>query len=100
VGIAEAVQDAYGADVELSRIKQERCLRFVRRAMYVHAMNVRLDVHGVNIVGRRQAIGCGGQMSNTAQDEDNRRITLGALQSAERDLTNPIVPPSEPRVIR
>src|SRR5450432_3701377 len=50
-------------------------------------MNIGLDVHGVNVVGRHLA--SGGQMSSIAQDkdpeEDNQRIMLGLLQSVERD---------------
>ena len=50
----------------------------------VHQVNVRLDVHDVNVVEGRQRRPWG-HMSSTAQNEDNQRIVLGLLQSVEHD---------------
>jgi hypothetical protein len=66
----------------------------------IFAVNVRLDVHGVNGVGRRLAIGCGGQMSSTDEGEDNRGIMPVSWPPIERDPAKPIMPPSELRVVR
>jgi hypothetical protein len=50
----------------------------------VYGVNVRVDVHGVDVVRRHPPTGRGAQMSNTAEDTDDRYTGLWVSQGIER----------------
>ena len=50
----------------------------------VYGVNVRVDVHGVDVVRTHPTIGRGAQMSDTAEDTADRRNRLGVSQGIER----------------